>query len=583
MKLRAEREGVRLRAFASFRLCGGAGPGAPVARALLLGSALTGCVPSSAGSGAPEESAIENSALAVDALVGAEGLWLVAVREAEAGGQDLNGDGDAHDRIVHVLELPDGRPRSLGLALGDDEDPLALWACDGASAAFGVSERAQGGHDRNGDGDALDRVLVVLERGVARAHPLALHSLVVGGALVACALDEAAQGGLDLDFDGDAEGTVLRVFDTSDGAELAFGLRDAVPLAIASGDVALRLAEREGLDLNGDGDDQDRAVFEILDGETRLLHNTTLVLASDAVASTAGTFGVSVDEAGMGRGDLTGDGEADDAAFFVYSPSAGFSLNLGLSVPLWPPPLVDERSYLLLAQEAAGGGDRNGDGDRDDWIVHVFEAGAARLHATGLASQGSAVLLGAHVGVSVSEAMHGSSDLDGDGDADGDVVHVYELAGGAPVALGLDAFRLLSDGTRLFVVLSEDEGATDWNADGDRRDRVLFDWSSTSASLRSSGAVAGELLAARQGTVLVRVSERESGVDHTLDGDRADSVLELLDVTRQERATLALALGSNVRFAAGGVVLVLVDESGQGRDLNGDGDRSDEVLHLVRP
>jgi hypothetical protein len=515
-------------------------------------------------------------------LIGADDLWLVEVSEAEQGGLDLNGDGDACDRIAFVLELEPLHFRSTGLALGDDAEERTLWSCDGEAAAFAVSERAQGGLDRNGDGDAEDLVLVHLEGATPVAHPLAVRKILAGGAWIACALDEAAQGARDLDFDGDADGTVLWLLDRRDGSELAFGLRDAQPLAIASDDVALRLAERDGIDLNGDGDDDDEAVFEVFDGATRLLQNTTLVLASDAVASAAGTFGVSVSEAGMGLGDLTGDGDADDAVFYVYSPARGFSVNLGLSVPLYPPPAVDGERYLLFAREAARARDANGDGDRDDWTVHVFEAGPGVLYDTQLASQGSAVLLGGWVAVSVSEAMQGSSDLDGDGEASGNVVHAFELASGTLLSLGIDAHALEASGERLFLLPSEELAALDWNADGDALDRVLFDWSAAAAEPRSSGIAAGELVAAQGAEVLLVEREGERGADANGDGDRDDHVLALHDVERGTHRTLALAAGSQARWA-GSSVLALIDERAQGADLNGDGDCADEVLHLVRP
>lgn len=515
-------------------------------------------------------------------MTGADELWLVEVHEAEQGGIDLNGDGDARDRVACVLTLDPPRWTSTGLALGDDREARTLWSCDGEAAAFAVSERAQGGLDRNGDGDAEDLVLVVLAGTTPRAQPLAVRTVLAGGAWIACALDEAAQGASDLDFDGDADGTALWLYDRRDEREFAFGLRDAMPLAIASGDVALRLAERDGIDLNGDGDDADEAIFEVFDGATRLLQNTTLVLASDSVASAADTFGVSVSEAGMGLGDLSGDGDADDAVFYVYAPALGFSVNLGLSVPLYPPPAVDGARYLLLARESARARDLNADGDREDWTVYVFEAGPGFLYDTGLASQGSAVLLGGWVGVSVSEAMQGSSDLDGDGEASGNVVHAYELASGALVPLGIDAHALVASGERLFLLPSEQLSALDWNADGDALDRVLFDWNAARGAPRSSGLAAGELLAAQGATALLIERERERGADTNGDGDLDDHVLALHDVERGTRRSLALAAGSLARLTRARTVLALVDELAQGVDLNGDGDRADEVLHLVR-
>lgn len=523
-----------------------------------------------------------NLGLAARALLGAERLWLVRVLESEQGGRDANGDGDAEDELVYVLDLERGGFVGAPLALADARSAPPLLACDGESAAFAVDEAAEGGRDLNGDGDALDRVLFVLERtaGTLANLGFAVNALEVGGTLVAFAVDEHGQGA-DLDADGDADGGVLHVHDLADGSLRVLSLRDSLPLAVADGRVALCLAERPGLDLTGDGDDLDRTVFEVYDGRTRLLHNTTLVLAGPAVAAVGHTFGFSVSEAEQGRGDLSGDGAADDAVFHVYDPERGFSLNLGLSVPLHPAPASDARHYLLRALESAQGRDLNDDGDLEDLVVCVFEPDTDRLFVTGLASQGAAVLLDGWVGVSVFEPMQGNADLDGDGEADGNVVHVYELATGGVQNLGLDAFVLHGGDRRVFLAPFETLSGIDWNQDGDREDRVLFDWSAADLRTRNSGEGIGSVLAVAGDQALLVVRETERGGDGNGDGDAHDLLLELYDAARGSTRALGWGAGSAAFLTSRLEVLALVEEEAQGRDLNGDGDRSDEVLHVL--
>lgn len=520
--------------------------------------------------------------LAARVLVGEDGLWLVQVRESEQAGLDRNGDGDVLDDVLVLLDLERGTLRETGLALSIAGDRPPLLACDGQVAALAVDEAAQGATDLNGDGDAEDRVLFVLDResGTFRNLALAVRTVRVGFPLVAAAVDEHDQGELDLDGDGDADGTTLAIHDLGDGSTAHLGLRDASPLLVRDGRVALMLSERPGLDLSLDGDDLDRTVFEVYDGRTRLLQNTTLVLAGTEIASAAGTFGVAVSEAGQGLGDLSGDGDTDDAVFHVYAPERGLSINLGLGVPFHPSAVTDGERYLVHAFEAAHGSDANGDQDLDDLVVVVFDPRTGLLTSSGLASQGAAVLAGAVVGIAVSEPMQGSLDLDGNGEANGNIVHVLDLEIETLQNLGLDSFRLLGTPSRLFLAPSEEAAQVDWNEDGDHLDQVLFAWDAVERVAHREVAILA-LLAANGDHALVSVREADRGGDENGDGDDDDLLLELLDARSGRSLPLGLAVGSATRLTGDLRVLTLVDEAAQGRDLNGDGDLADEVLHVL--
>src|SRR5262245_12091454 len=116
---------------------------------------------------APTASLVNLGLVAQSSGLAADGdLLLVAAREFEAGGRDLDQDGDAFDLVVFVVDLAGGTTLGTGLAL-DVSTPALLAAVRGPLAAFAASERSSGARDLNGDGDANDSVLFVHD---ARDH-----------------------------------------------------------------------------------------------------------------------------------------------------------------------------------------------------------------------------------------------------------------------------------------------------------------------------------------------------------------------------------------------------------------------------
>jgi len=556
---------------------------------MTLAAVLAGCAPAG-GTGSPSDPgpAPEDIAVAAHALVGADSLWIVLVHEEEQGGLDLDGDGDACDDVVHLLDLATGRLSNTGLPVIDvsGQPRLPAIAASGQAAAFAVSEAALNGSDLNGDGDALDEVLHVYDRASGRTTNLGLaidpgRGLIVGDQWVAFSVSEHDQGGQDLDGDGRADGAVLHVHDARRGDVLNLQLHGSRPLLVADGFVALTSAEVPGLDLNLDGDTSDEAIFQLYDTLSGTIHNTGVASESSTAVYAAGAWGISLSEAAQGQGDLSGDGDADDDLFFFYDPRRGLSALLPIAVPRLPAPQVLGGHVLLLAVEARGAADLNGDGDLADLVPYVFDVPSGLLFATGLATADAAVLVGDWVAVSVSEAMQGSADLDGDGDASGDVVHVLEPATGRVDDLELDA-RVLLGGARLFLLPQEGAAEIDWNGDGDRLDGVLFDWAPGAPRARNSGGAVGAVIAAAGPLALALVREAERGLDGNGDGDLLDLLLERYDARTGQLQALGVAPGARVELLADGRVLLLVEEQAQGQDLNHDGDRIDQVLSLVR-
>jgi cysteine-rich repeat protein len=172
----------------------------------------------------------------------------IAALVSEAGqgpaGIDLNGDQDTADRVLFVRAVGDPAPAecfpSNWVNTGLAGDALAV---SGDAVVVAVPEVDQGDADLNGDGDAEDRVLRIwiylADQQPPRVLPVgptqALEDFVVGAGLVAFRTRECAQGGAvvsaecpaggtnlnggpDPEDDVDADDDVLQVFDFSAAA-----------------------------------------------------------------------------------------------------------------------------------------------------------------------------------------------------------------------------------------------------------------------------------------------------------------------------------------------------------------------------
>jgi hypothetical protein len=142
-------------------------------------------------------------------LLAASGDWLAAGVSERGDGVSYNGDGDLADDVVQVHHLCGGGWTNVGIAT----DAISM---SGATVAFTAPEAAQGGQDLNGDGDATDRVLHVYDAdtGILENTGQAAADFVVGAkGVVAFRTLEASQGNRDRDGDGDTADGVLQVYD----------------------------------------------------------------------------------------------------------------------------------------------------------------------------------------------------------------------------------------------------------------------------------------------------------------------------------------------------------------------------------
>jgi hypothetical protein len=307
--------------------------------------------------------------------------------------EDLNGDGDTLDGVLHLHDQVTGTTTNLGVAgvglrwLGEGGVlPLA----DG-TFVFLASE-SMTGVDLNGDGDAVDGVVHVHDpsSGVVTNLGLELwndeespHYSVLDDGRLAFTVRELQQGA-DLNGDGNIEGTVVHLYDPATGATASTGLASNAEaiVGLRGGDVvAFAAIEHWEGDLNGDGDLLDHVVH-LLDLSTGELVDTGII-GTSFLRLTDGTLAIGGFE-NMDDVDRNGDGDTHDSFTVVYDPTTGQIADVGVAGWPWPGPLATETGvptttdswpgdeFLLMAVEPQQGVDLNGDGDtRDFSVLHV--------------------------------------------------------------------------------------------------------------------------------------------------------------------------------------------------------------------
>lgn len=313
---------------------------------------------------------------------------------------------------------------------------------------------------------------------------------------------DAADRAADLSGDGDLDDTVLRVLDTRRGG-LPLAIGPATRVAIASQRAAFLEPEAAlGTDLNGDGDLRDEVVH-LYDpsrdgGEARNLRRA----ASD-VALSAAIVAALVPESGEGNLDRNGDGDRLDAIVQVATLSDPESW---IDTRQAAKSLAVEGTFVaFLTDEADQSGDLNGDGDTDDRVVQLYDAGRDSFVAIGQAAED--FVLGARLlAFRTGEASQAAMDLNGDGDAEDSVLQVYDIERARLLNSGQAAIpcRFLSCDPRQpyrvfgttvkFLTFEGDQGA-DLTGNGDQDEVVLqlFDAERVTEAIGRAQLVAGDV------------------------------------------------------------------------------------------
>ena len=124
---------------------------------LLVCAFVAGC-----GDPSGEQIHVSNTSLALanidpEHVVAAGDVVVVLVSESAQGGNDLNGDGDQADNVVHLIDAATGATTNLGIS---GKPPLVS---NGQYVAWAVEERMEGRQDLNGDTDTADHVLAIVD------------------------------------------------------------------------------------------------------------------------------------------------------------------------------------------------------------------------------------------------------------------------------------------------------------------------------------------------------------------------------------------------------------------------------------
>ena len=229
--------------------------------------------------------------------------------------------------------------------------------------------------------------------------------------------------------------------------------------------------------------------------------------------------------------------------------------------------------------EFSTGADLNGDGDLIDNVTHVYDGTAT----TNLRLASSVGLTGSLLAMTVFESAQGGTDRNGDGDGNDMVLAVHDGKTGTTTNLGLAVSLVLNDGRWIaFLVGEAAQAGTDLNGDGDVADMVLHLYDSVSRQVRNTGLAAPSGFSLVGGRVAIRVSESAQGAsDLNNDGDTTDGVLHLYDAATGTTENVGLAAAPRVYDDGRFVSFAIPEVEQSARDLNGDGDTRDSVLHVL--
>jgi hypothetical protein len=443
-------------------------------------------------------------------------------------------------------------------------------------AAFGVSESAQGA-DLNGDGD-LDDVVThllldreVVNTGVSGASEV--FAMTDGGVVMQVSERDA---GSDLNGDGDDFDHVPLVWHPD---------RDVTNLGISAWatpgpDGTLWLQRYDPV-----GERQSLVVWQ----EGELI--TTEWVGGSVLFGQDGTAFIGVFEGEQGT-DLDGDGDLDDHVVIRLDIS-GEAEVIGRAESFGP--TADGGVWLSWDQRADAG-------DQRDWHLGFWHperefidfplatvSPLATVNHTATSDGGLLFRVSESVDYwSYSdECVPGSRDLNGDGDCGDFLLHRWSPDRGL-VNLGLAEaawcpecdWGYVTSGGRAFVSQPERAMGEDLDGDGEITDalvlHVVEDDSVRNLGLRVTwNTRSWEVL---EGGVIVLVPETSRDLND--DGDFEDNVFHFVS---NSGTVINLGLAGWLAQTAGnGEALLLAEESGNGRDLNGDGDVSEEtyVIHL---
>lgn len=344
-----------------------------------------------------------------------------------------------------------------------------------------------GGHDRTGDGDATDTVLAVLDTAQPNPTPILLcaadDASVVAGAVAFLRPEVAGPSGNAPCTGGTLTGPVLNGDADTDDLVVHFASSANVVQNLGRAATAIALS---GLCTSGSHVNQAcRADADCPGGACDARYVAALV-----------------SESGQGA-NLNGDNDLvpDDDVAQVYglSDAAPAWANLAVAADS-----LDAFGSLVafVAPEAGQNADLDGDGDKLDRVLHVYDTASATRTNTRQAAE--EFVIGGSIGecgnsplvaFRTSEAAQGNADLNGDGDSNDYVLQLYAKGiGVVNTAQAVTPCRLEACdprqpyrvyGSQVKFLTFEVEQGADLNGDGDATDLVLQVYDACKREVRS--------------------------------------------------------------------------------------------------
>jgi Tol biopolymer transport system component len=339
---------------------------------------------------------------------------------------DLTGDCDLADTVLQVLEETSGQLRTLC--------PASRVAV--AASGLAAFLRPEAGGDAPGcptlplnDGDAGDSDEVVQLWDGTQVHNLgrAATAVAMSDDWIGALVSEAAQANTNFNNDADTADTVAQVHAVANPGAAWIDLGQAADVLDVNGGIVAFLTPEHAqgnVSLNGDADADDR-VLQVYDaGHSSPVVNTTqaaeeFVLGRDGIAA----FRTREASQGTGGSDLNGDGDRTDAVLQVYDAGMQGVLSSGQAVTPCRLEACDPRvPYRVLADtvtfltfEGDQQEDLNADGDQTDLVLQVLNVRQATQ--TGDPDGARHVLAATTAGVCTTTGAACASDADCGGGA----------------------------------------------------------------------------------------------------------------------------------------------------------------------
>ena len=285
----------------------------------------------------------------------------VLYRADEADCGDANADGDALDLVEQIYDADLGTLTNSGRA-------CSFAGADGASLAMQVREAENGNADLNGNGHGGDTLVEFrdLESGFSRTTSGTTGGLFATGGGIAILVQAPEPGAQPWAYDF-----------ASDTLTPLLGLEHGGPIPGPAVDRRLAYFVSEfdaGSDLDGDGDVRD-FVLHTFDGRTGVSTNTGYTSSGPwAFDARRVVFLVPTPRTSIGPLPPT------SARVYDFGTRSAHDLDLVASDFR----LLDDRVVVVTPEEWAGA-DLDADGDREDYVLQVYDLRTGRTFDTGLA------------------------------------------------------------------------------------------------------------------------------------------------------------------------------------------------------